>query len=54
MTYTYDPLNRLSTVTDPNGTTTYGYDNVGNLQGVTYPNGVVRSYVFVSIAFLVG
>ena len=44
--YVYDTLNRLSTVTDPNGTTTYGYDNVGNLQNFTYPNNVAHSYSY--------
>jgi RHS repeat-associated protein/uncharacterized repeat protein (TIGR01451 family) len=57
ITYTYDKLNRLSTVatsyhsllsgTPANGsTTTYAYDNVGNLQSVTYPNGVVHNYTY--------
>ena len=41
--YTYDALNRLSTVTDnrlASGVTTYTYDDVGNLQAYAYPNGV--------------
>ena len=37
-------LNRLSTVTNTNGTTNYTYDPVGNLATVTYPNGVVHTY----------
>jgi RHS repeat-associated protein len=53
--YTYDPLNRLATVTDNpplsgnrqgTGTTTYAYDAVGNLSGYLYPNGVQTSYVY--------
>ncbi len=43
-TYTYDALNRLSTVTDAAGQTTYTYDNVGNLQSYAYPNGVSTNY----------
>jgi RHS repeat-associated protein len=42
--YTYDSLNRLSTVVDGNltgnQTTTYAYDNANNVATVTYPNGV--------------
>ena len=57
-TYTYDSLNRLSTVTDnrmvaqggvpgnASGLTTYGYDPVGNLAGYAYPNGVQTSYSY--------
>ena len=45
--YTYDALNRLSTVSEVNtGTTNYNYDNVGNLQSVTYPNGVAHNYSY--------
>ncbi len=46
MTYAYDPLNCLASVTDASGTTTYGYDAVGNLAGYAYPNGVSTSYVY--------
>ncbi len=45
-TYTYDQLNRLSTVTDSSGATTYAYDAVGNLQNFTYPNGVTHAYSY--------
>ena len=42
--YTYDDLNRLSTVADNrlsgNNTTTYAYDPASNLSTATYPNGV--------------
>jgi YD repeat-containing protein len=49
--YTYDALNRLSTVTAQVGggfptVAGYGYDNVGNLATVTYANGVVHSYSY--------
>src|SRR6516165_2875777 len=46
MSYGYDALNRLSSVTDPSGVTTYSYDAVGNLSGYTYPNGVATSYTY--------
>ena len=42
--FSYDGLNRLSTVTDATGTTTYTYDAVGNLDTVTAPNGNVTDY----------
>ena len=45
-TYTYDQLNRLSTVTDASGATAYSYDAVGNLQNYTYPNGVTSAYSY--------
>jgi RHS repeat-associated protein len=42
--YTYDDLNRLSTVADNrlagNNTTSYAYDPASNLSTATYPNGV--------------
>ena len=47
--YSYDVLNRVSTVIDNRltfGTTTYSYDNAGNLQGYLYPNGVQTSYTY--------
>ena len=44
MTYAYDQLNRLASVTDASGVTTYSYDAVGNLGGFAYPNGVSTSY----------
>src|SRR5207249_1051560 len=48
VTYGWDSLNRLSTVTnDPSGTpkiTAYHYDDAGNFKGVDYPNGVTHSY----------
>jgi len=50
--YYYDPLNRLSTVSDANGQTSYGYDNVGNLQTITYPNGLVHSYSLTGYSYL--
>ncbi len=47
--YTYDGLNRLSTVIDATGTTTYSYDKVGNLDTVTAPNGNVTDYDYTSV-----
>ena len=48
--YTYDALNRLSTVTDATGhTTTYGYDPVGNRASVSYPNGNITTYTYDSL-----
>jgi RHS repeat-associated protein len=59
VSYSYDELNRLSTVTDNapfnpsatnprpgSGTTTYRYDAVGNIGGYVYPNGVDTSYTY--------
>jgi uncharacterized protein RhaS with RHS repeats len=45
MSYTYDTLNRLSTVVDNRlpacqNTTSYAYDGASNVTTVTYPNGV--------------
>ena len=48
--YTYDALNRLATVVEPDGdTTTYGYDPVGNVASITYPNGVTSSFTYDSV-----
>ncbi len=45
--YTFDKLNRLASVTDPDdNTTTYGYDTVGNRASVTYPNDVTTTYSY--------
>jgi RHS repeat-associated protein len=49
--YTYDNLNRLSTVVDnrlPGGqnTTTYAYDPASNLATVTYPNGLQSQFTY--------
>ena len=54
MTYTYDVLNRLATVTDnriaaqggPSSPTTYSYDPTGNLTGYVYPNTVQTAKLF--------
>jgi RHS repeat-associated protein len=43
VTYAYDALNRLTSVTDHaagGGTTTYAWDEAGRLTGEAYPNGV--------------
>ena len=45
----YDPLNRLYTVTDPNGTTTYSYDLNSNETSVAYPNGASETYTYDSL-----
>ena len=53
--YSYDDLNRLSTVKDNRlvalngGITSYGYDPVGNLESYLYPNGVTTSYHYNSL-----
>lgn len=52
VTYTYDALNRLATVTDnrlTEGTTNYNYDEVGNLAGDSRPNGVRSAYTYNSV-----
>jgi RHS repeat-associated protein len=50
VSYTYDDLNRLSTVVDNrltgNQTTTYSYDSASNLATVTYPNGIQATFTF--------
>jgi RHS repeat-associated protein len=54
MAYTYDSLNRLSTVVDNNlpagqNTTTYAYDTASNLVTVTYPNGLQSTIQYDSL-----
>ena len=58
VTYSYDKLNRLATVTDNTaasgarpgtGNATYSYDAAGNLAGYTYPNGVRTDYTYNSL-----
>jgi YD repeat-containing protein len=48
--YTYDSLNRLSTVVDSrlsgNQTTTYQYDTANNVNQATYPNGVQYGFTY--------
>jgi len=49
--YSYDALNRLSTVVDNNlpagqNTTTYTYDPASNLATATYPNGLQATYAY--------
>jgi RHS repeat-associated protein len=51
VSYTYDDLNRLSTVVDntlPAGqnTTTYSYDPASNLATAIYPNGLQATYTY--------
>ncbi|GBC60970.1 RHS repeat-associated core domain-containing pro tein [Desulfonema ishimotonii] len=46
--YAYDELNRLRTVTEPDGMseTAYTYDTVGNRKTVTCPNGTETEYFY--------
>jgi YD repeat-containing protein len=48
--YTYDDLNRLSTVVDNrlsgSRTTTYSYDNASNVATVVYPNGLTSTFTY--------
>jgi len=37
--YTYDPLNRLATLTSPQGTSTLAYDALSRRTSLTLPNG---------------
>jgi len=50
VSYTYDGLNRLSTVVDnrlpSNNTTTYTYDNASNVATVAYPNGLTSTFTY--------
>jgi RHS repeat-associated protein len=50
VSYSYDDLNRLSTVVDANltgsGTTSYTYDNANNVGSVAYPNGVTSQFSY--------
>jgi YD repeat-containing protein len=46
-TWTYDTLNRPTSVTDAFGNTiTYGYDAVGNRTSITYPDGKTVAYAY--------
>jgi RHS repeat-associated protein len=45
--YTYDALNRLATIVEPDGdVTSYAYDPVGNVAAISYANGVVSSFSY--------
>lgn len=46
MSYTYDNLNRVSSVTDKLGTTNYTYDDASNLYTATNPNSVQAQYSY--------
>jgi RHS repeat-associated protein len=51
ISYTYDQLNRLSTITDNRlpqgaGTTVYTYDSASNLATVTWPNGIHSTFSY--------
>jgi RHS repeat-associated protein len=53
VSYSYDDLNRLSTVVDNRlsgqNTTTYTYDNASNVGTATYPNGLQSSFTYDSL-----
>jgi len=50
VSYTYDELNRLSTVVDNrlqgSNTTTYTYDSASNLVTAAYPNGLTSAFTY--------
>ena len=58
VSYTYDDLNRLSTVTDSrlqsNQTTTYAYDPASNVASVTYPNQLRSTFTYDQLNRLTG
>jgi RHS repeat-associated protein len=58
VSYAYDELNRLSTVTDGrlqgNQTTTYTYDSASNVVLVTYPNSTQGSFTYDTLNRLTG
>ena len=46
-TYTYDALNRLTSITNPSGqTTTFIYDTLSRRTSMTHDNGVVTTYTY--------
>src|SRR5262245_25858020 len=52
-TYTFDDLNRLDTVTDPDlGVTRYTYDPIGNLVRTERPNGTVETRDYDAVGHL--
>jgi YD repeat-containing protein len=58
VSYAYDQLNRLSSVTDGqlqgNQTTTYTYDPASNLSAATYPNGVQSAMTYDALNRITG
>jgi RHS repeat-associated protein len=44
--YVYDPLNRLTAITEGIHTTTYTYDAASRPVSLTYPNGVIEAYTY--------
>ena len=52
-TYTYDTLNRLTSITNPSGqTTTYTYDTLSRRTSITHDNDVVTTYTYDSASRL--
>jgi len=49
ITNTYDALNRLASVTDPDGKTIYAYDAVSNELSAQSPNGIVENFTYDSL-----
>jgi YD repeat-containing protein len=47
-TYSYDPLDRLTTKAAPAGTLSYGYDGAGNLVSMSsnHVNGILVQYAY--------
>ncbi|OGX10542.1 MAG: hypothetical protein A2Y05_01365 [Omnitrophica WOR_2 bacterium GWA2_53_43] len=46
VSYGYDALNRLTAVTDGQGTTAYSYDALSNITRISYPNGASINYSY--------
>ena len=46
ISYSYDALNRLSSVSNAAGTSSYGYDAVGNRTSLTSANGASQTWVY--------
>jgi RHS repeat-associated protein len=46
-TYTYDAMNRVATITYPDGhAVAFAYDDAGNIATITYPGGMVVAYQY--------
>ncbi|MFQ5850528.1 MAG: RHS repeat-associated core domain-containing protein [Candidatus Binatia bacterium] len=44
--YVYDALNRLTSLTSPQGTSTFAYDGLSRRTGLTLPNGASTAYTY--------